>query len=193
MKLISLFLLKENGLYLLYEVIKKDRTRMSVGLNRLGWPASTRNPLKLHGFIPLRAVGSLRSHELHSPKGGDAALVWSAQPMWTSKRIVSMRNQFLQDVFRSQLYWIIEPFLSLLASFSGWVAVFVSWRNLPNNCKLGSLKMTETEGSGGPGSRGKVVAGTPRALEGAPSFASYSFWWLWHLLTIDPIVPSSVL
>lgn len=102
-------------------------------------------------------------------------------------------NQFLQDVFRSQLYWIIEPFLSPLASFSGWVAVFVSWRNLPNNCKLGSLKMTETEGSGGPGSRDKAVAGTPRALEEAPSFASYNFWWLWHLLTIGPIVPSSVL
>lgn len=36
MKLISLFLIKENGLYLLYEVIKKDHTRMSVGLNRPG-------------------------------------------------------------------------------------------------------------------------------------------------------------
>lgn len=193
MKLISLFLIKENGLYLLYEVIKKDHTRMSVGLNRPGWPASTRNPLKLHGFILLSAVCSLRHHELHSPKGGDAALVSSAYTMWTGKKIVSMRNQFLQDMFWCQLHWIIEPFLSPLASFSGWVTIFVSWRSLTNNGKLGSLKMTETEGSGGSESRGKMVAGTPKALEEAPSFASYSFWWLWRLLTIGPIVLSSVL
>lgn len=51
---------------------------MSVGRNRLGWPASTRNPLKPHGFILIGAVCSQQLWASLYKVGDEGAFGWNA-------------------------------------------------------------------------------------------------------------------